>query len=382
MPGPRKPSPERMHESMNQTNALKINRIVVLISALLISALFLSMIRQFLLTILLAGIFAGLEVPLFQRFQGVFGQRRNLSAALTLLVFLLIVILPMAGLVAVVATQAVSLSSSAIPLIREQLKGPMPLNGLLSTLPFYHDLESSSDIILRKAAEYIGHIGSALFDSVSAFTYTAVYDLLLFLIFCYTMFFFLKDGESLMERIVAFVPLNESYQRRLLDRFLSVTRATLKGTLVIALLQGSLAGLAFQVVGIDRAVFWGTVMAILSIMPLIGSPIIWIPAAIGLAVSGQYVQAVGLTLFCSIIVGQIDNILRPILVGRDTQMHELFVFFGTLGGIGMFGVFGIIVGPVIAALFVTVWEIYGETFNDALADLRHGRDALADKDAK
>jgi predicted PurR-regulated permease PerM len=355
---------------MNENNSLKVNRIVVLLAALLISTIFLSMIRPFLLTILLAGIFAGLMVPLLNRFQRLWGERRSLNAGLTLLVFLLIVILPLAGLVAVVATQAVSLSSTAIPIIREQLKGPAPLHGLMSRLPFYHDLEFSSDLILQKAAEYLGRIGSALFDRVSAFTYTAVYDLLLFFIFCYSMFFFLKDGHLLMEKILASVPLNESDQKRLLDKFLSVTRATIKGTLVIAILQGSLAGLAFHVVGIDSAVFWGTVMAVLSIMPLIGSPIIWVPAAIGLAMSGMYLQAAGLALFCSLIVGQIDNILRPILVGRDTQMHELFIFFGTLGGIGMFGVFGFIIGPVIAALFVTVWEIYGETFSDALVDIR------------
>ncbi len=358
---------------MNQTNTLKINRIVVLIAAILISALFLSMIRQFIMTILLAGIFAGLEMPLFNRFRKFFGGRRNLSAGMTLAVFLLIVMLPMAGLLAVVATQALSLSSTAIPLIREQLKGPPVLHGLLSQLPFYHDIGSYSDLILQKASEYLGRLGSALFDSVSAITYTAVYDLFLFFVFCYTMFFFLKDGDLLMERILASVPLNETDQRRLLDRFLSVTRATIKGTLVIALLQGSLAGIAFQVVGIDSAVFWGTVMAVLSIMPLIGSPIIWVPAVIGLVISGDYLQASGLALFCSLVVGQIDNILRPILVGRDTQMHELFIFFGTLGGIGMFGVFGFIIGPVIAALFVTVWEIYGETFNAALVDIRQGR---------
>ncbi|NTU67669.1 MAG: AI-2E family transporter [Chlorobiaceae bacterium] len=358
---------------MNEKNTLNINRIVVLVAALLISALFLAMIRRFLLTILLAGIFAGLMVPIFNRFQRLWGERRGLSAGLTLVVFLLIVILPLAGLVAVVAMQAVSLSSTAIPIIREQLKEPAQLNGLLSRLPFYQDIEFSSDLILQKAAEYLGRIGAALFDSVSAFTYTAVYDLLLFFIFCYSMFFFMKDGHLLMEKILASVPLNEPDQNRLLDKFLSVTRATLKGTLVIALLQGTLAGLAFQVVGIDRAVFWGTVMAVLSIMPLIGSPIIWVPAVIGLAMSGMYLQAAGLALFCSLVVGQVDNILRPILVGRDTQMHELFIFFGTLGGIGMFGVFGFIIGPVIAALFVTVWEIYGETFRENLIDIRQGK---------
>lgn len=357
---------------MNQMNTPRINKVVVLIAALLISALFLVMIRQFLLTILLAGIFAGLEIPLFNRFQTLFGGRRSLSAALSLITFLLVVLLPMAGLLVIVAAQAVSLSITAIPLIREQLKMQDGFHSLFTRLPFYHDLEAYSDLILQKAAELLGRMGSAMFDTFSALTYSAVYDVFLLFIFLYTMFFLLKDGQEFLERLQYYIPLNQSDQKRLLDKFLSVTRATLKGSLVIGIAQGSLAGIAFQVAGIDNAVFWGTVMAMLSVLPLIGSALIWIPAIIFLAVSGHYIEAFGLLLFCSLIVGQVDNIFRPILVGRDTQMHELFIFFGTLGGIGLFGVFGIIVGPVVAALFVTVWDIYGETFRDILLEMKLG----------
>ncbi len=353
-------------------NTLKVNRIVVLVATLLISALFLSMIRQFLVTILLAGIFAGLGIPLFNGFRRIFGRHRSLSAGLTVAAYLLIVFLPVSGLVAVVASQALSLSSTAIPLIREQLRSPVAMESMLSQLPFSREVELYSDQILQKLGELLGRFGSALFENVSAITYSAVYDFFLFIIFWYTMFFFLKDGEALMERIRAYLPFSESDQMRLLDRFLSVTRATIKGTLVIGIVQGSLAGIAFHLAGIESAVFWATVMAVMSIIPMIGPPIIWVPAAIILALSGQYVQAAGLALFCSIVVGQIDNILRPVLVGRDTQMHELFVFFSTLGGIAMFGMFGFIIGPVIAALFVTVWEIYGETFSEGLSEIRKG----------
>lgn len=353
-------------------NTLKVNRIVVLVATLLISALFLSMIRQFLVTILLAGIFAGLGIPLFNGFQRIFGRHRGLSAGLTIVAYLLIVFLPVTGLVAVVAAQAVSLSSTAIPLIREQLRSPVAVESMLSQLPFSREVELYSDQILQKLAELLGRFGSALFENVSAITYSALYDLVLFVIFWYTMFFFLKDGEALMERIRTYLPFSEADQLRLLDKFLSVTRATIKGTLVIGIVQGLLAGTAFHVVGIQSAVFWGTVMAVMSILPMIGPPIIWVPATIILALTGRYLEAAGLALFCSIVVGQVDNILRPIMVGRDTQMHELFVFFSTLGGIAMFGVFGFIIGPVIAALFVTVWEIYGETFRDGLSEIRKG----------
>jgi len=127
-----------------------------------------------------------------------------------------------------------------------------------------------------------------------------------------------------------------------------------------------LAGAAFAVVGIPSAVFWGLIMVVLSIIPAVGSALVWVPAALVLAVSGHVVKGVGLALFCGVVVGSLDNLLRPALVGKDTRMHELMIFLGTLGGIMMFGVVGFIIGPIVAALFLTVWEIYGESFRDIL----------------
>ena len=124
----------------------------------------------------------------------------------------------------------------------------------------------------------------------------------------------------------------------MLEKFTSVTKATLKGSAVIGILQGGLAGIAFAVVGIPSAVFWGAIMTVLSIIPSIGSAIIWLPAAIILAATGHIIKAIGLGIFCAVIVGSLDNVLRPILVGKDTEMHELMIFLGTLGGIFMFGV--------------------------------------------
>lgn len=355
---------------MSRMNTLQFNRIVVIVAALLISAIFLVMIRHFLVTILLAGIFAGLAFPLFSRFLPALGNRRSLSAILTLIIFFLMVFLPLIGVFSVVIGQAVSLSKTVIPLVREQIRNPGELPALISGLPFYGQIENYSDLILGRIAEVLGNLGTTVISSFSAFTWSALYDLGFFIIFWYTMFFLLRDGHMLMERIQNYLPLAENDQKRLLDRFVSVTRASLKGSLIIAVVQGSLAGLAFHVAGIENAVFWGAIMATLSILPLIGSPLIWVPAVIIQAFSGNYVEALGLLLFCGIVVGQIDNVLRPILVGRDTSMHELFIFFGTLGGIGMFGLPGFIIGPVVAALFVTVWDIYGETFSESLVE-RH-----------
>ena len=169
----------------------------------------------------------------------------------------------------------------------------------------------------------------------------------------------------------------------MLDKFTSVTRATLKGSLLIGIMQGGLAGIAFAVAGIDNAVFWGTVMAVLSVIPSIGSALVWGPACVILMMQGSVGTGVGLLAFCAIVVGSLDNLLRPILVGKDTRMHELMIFFGTLGGIMMFGISGIFIGPLIASLFVTIWELYGVAFADFLPEVYYhrGRGAADNKDA-
>jgi predicted PurR-regulated permease PerM len=154
----------------------------------------------------------------------------------------------------------------------------------------------------------------------------------------------------------------------MLEKFTSVTRATLKGIAVIGMVQGSLVGAAFASVGFPSAIFWGTVAAVMSMVPGIGTAIVWLPGVIILFMGGHYGTAIGLLAFCILVVGGIDNFLRPRLVRKDTSMHELLILFGTLGGIIMFGVAGIIIGPIVAALVVTVWEIYGVAFQDELPD--------------
>jgi predicted PurR-regulated permease PerM len=177
------------------------------------------------------------------------------------------------------------------------------------------------------------------------------------------------DGEDILRKILYYLPLEDKEEHLLLHRFTSVTRATLKGTAVIGIIQGGLAGAAFAVVGINSAVFWGTIMVVLSIIPGIGTGLVWVPAAIILIAGGSTAKGIGLAVFCAVIVGSADNILRPRLVGKDTEMHELLIFFGTLGGLVLFGVVGFIIGPIISALFVTIWEIYGKVFKAMLPEV-------------
>ncbi|NEX13757.1 MAG: AI-2E family transporter [Prosthecochloris sp.] len=348
-----------------------LNNIVLLIVVLLISVIFISMIYDFLMVILIAAIFSGLAMPLFRWFESLFRGRRSISSAMTILTMALILIFPLLALLGIVAAEAIKVSRSVGPWIEQRVEQPTAFDDIFSSLPYSETIIQYSDEILQRLGELVGNMSTFLFENLSSFTLSTVHTLFMMFVFFYTMFFFLKDGRDMLESVLYYLPLGERDQSRMLDKFTSVTGATIRGTFVIGILQGTLAGLALKVAGIESAIFWGAVMTVLSIIPIIGSGLVWGPAVLYLYATGEYVSATGLLLFCGLLVSSVDNILRPILVGRDTKMHELLIFFGTFGGISLFGISGFIVGPVIAALFVTVWEIYGETFKDYLYAVKH-----------
>jgi len=347
-------------------NRETINKWVLLLLVFFISALFLSMIRQFLMAIFLAGIFSALSFPLYLRLVKWFRGRNKLASIATIILIIFVIVIPLAGLLGIITAQAIKVGETVKPWVEQQLSQPDAISSALKSLPFFDQLEPYRNTILKKAGEMIGSVSGFLINRLSSATLGTVNFLFMLFVMLYTMFFFLLAGDKLIEKILYYLPLEDHDERRMLDRFTSVTRATLKGTAVIGILQGAIGGLAFAVVGLPSAVFWGAIMTVLSIIPGIGSALVWGPAAIILATTGQLAKAIGLALFCALVIGSLDNLLRPILVGKDTQMHELMIFFGTLGGIIMFGVVGVIIGPIIAALFVTVWDIYGVVFKDVL----------------
>jgi predicted PurR-regulated permease PerM len=245
---------------------------------------------------------------------------------------------------------------------------PGEVNRWLRVVPGYHYIEPYRPQIVTKAGELLGSASAFIFGALSATTRATAVFIFHFAILLYTMFFFLTGGPGLLSGVLAFLPLTDIDKQRMLDKFVSVTRATLKGTVLIGIAQGLLGGLAFWAMGIDGAIFWGTVMTVLSIIPGIGGALVWLPAAIILITTGEVWRGLALAAFCGVVIGSVDNLLRPLLVGRDTQMHELLIFFSTLGGLLLFGVMGFILGPILAALFVTVWEMFGTAFRSSLAE--------------
>jgi predicted PurR-regulated permease PerM len=337
----------------------------LILLVVLISVAFLWMIRTFLITILLAALFSGVSYPLHRRLAAAFGGREKPAAVLTLLLLLALVVTPMLLVAGAVANEALRISETVQPRL-EQLRQPGEIDRWLSLVPGFSSIEPYREQILTRAAELIGSAGGFVFNALSATTRATVLFVFHFAVMLYTMFFFLTDGPAMVRTMLSYLPLAEADKDRMLDKFVSVTRATLKGTILIGLAQGILGGIAFRVVGIEGAIFWGTVMTVLSIIPGVGGALVWVPAAIILAATGSIWKGIGLALFSGLVIGSVDNLLRPILVGRDTRMHELLIFFSTLGGLIAFGAMGFILGPILAALFLTIWEMFGVSFRGEL----------------
>jgi predicted PurR-regulated permease PerM len=347
----------------------RFRRTFLLVLAVCITLAFLWVVWEFVLTVLLAAIFAGLLHPLFRRLTVLLGGRASLASLITLLLGFFLVAGPLLTVAGAVVNEAIQISQTARPTVESWMKEPGRVWGLVEQLPFADRLAPYRQQILTRAGELAGNIGTVVVAQLSDTTKGTVRFVLHFFLMLYAMFFFLKDGPGMLQGIVTYLPLDTEDREEMLDRFVSVTRATLKGTVLIGFIQGSLCGLAFWVLGIGGAVFWGVIMVVLSIIPAVGGALVWVPAAIFIALQGQWVKALILTAFCGLVVGSIDNVLRPRLVGRDTRLHDLMILFSTLGGLIVFGVLGFILGPILAALFVTVWEIFGRAYHDVLPEL-------------
>ncbi len=343
-----------------------VNRGVLILVLIAISALFFAVVRPFIQPVFIAALFAAIFTPLYRRFLKRVGSRRSLASALTILTILFFVVVPVGFVFAAFLSQASDIANTAAPWIRQQLATPGQITAILEGLPFYEIVQPYRELALARLGELANFLSGWLLGLFQSATLGTFKSLLTTLIVLYTMFFFLVDGDRLLYYLLYYLPLNDEDEKKLLSRFTSVTRATLKGTAVIGFLQGGLAGIALWLAGIPSALFWAICMMLLSVVPGVGTAIIWLPAVIYLVVGGQYLTALLVGLFCAIVVGTIDNVLRPRLVGNDTQMHELMIFFSTLGGLLMFGFMGFVIGPIIAALFVTVWELYGDEFKDWL----------------
>lgn len=334
--------------------------------ALLIAAslAFLAMLLPFFEPILWAITLAVLFRPLQRKLLVAFNQHDNWAAITTLLIIIVTVIVPTWFLFTAVAGEGVALYQS---ISNGEVDFSGPLNWVQSAWPSLMERVESFGINIEEAKQKISSsaVQSSQWAASHLFTFgqNTLRFTVMFLLMLYLLFFFLRDGKKIIEVIIDVLPIGDERERYLLAKFAEVSRATIKGTLVVGMVQGTLGGIMFAILGIQSAVFWGVVMTLLSILPAIGSALIWLPAALYLIASGMLAKGIVLILVGAFVIGMVDNVLRPILVGRDTKMPDYLILLSTLGGIAMIGISGFVLGPVIAAFFLTIWTMFANEYN-------------------
>jgi predicted PurR-regulated permease PerM len=308
-------------------------------------------------------IFAMMFRPLFLRLLKSMPQRNTLAALAALSIVLLLVILPLGLIVASLVQEATGLYQR---IQSGELKPAMYLQQVYSALPVWvlnaldrFGLGNQGLILerltasLSKGSQYMAtqavSIGQNAFDVVVSF-----------FVMLYIMFFLLRDGEKLARHIREAIPLEEGIKQDLLSKFVTVISATVRGNVAVAALQGALGGVALWVLGIHAPVLWGTLMAFLSLLPAVGAALVWGPVGLYLLATGAVVKGVSLLVFGVVVIGLVDNIMRPLLVGKDTKMPDYVVLVSTLGGMAIFGLNGFVIGPLVAAMFMAVWAIFGK----------------------
>jgi len=321
------------------------------------------LIASFLMPVFWAAVLATIFFPVQRRYVARFGGRRSLAAIATLLTIVAVVVLPLALVGVAVTGEALQLA--------EQIKSgaidlKAPLRYLERMMPVATDFLDRFGLHVDGLTERLSTAALGISQIIAAGALGIGQDILnvtaLFFVMLYILFFFLRDGSQLVATLIRVLPLGDARERQLLAKFGEVSLATIKGTLVVGVVQGAIGGILFWALGLPAPVFWGAVMAVFSVLPAVGPGLVWAPAAIILLALGAYVKAIILIAGGVIVIGLVDNVLRPLLVGRDTQMPDYLVLLATLGGIAVFGISGFVIGPVIAAFFLVVWEMFADEY--------------------
>ncbi|MCC5880120.1 MAG: AI-2E family transporter [Idiomarina sp.] len=330
----------------------------------LISAAFFLMLAPFWGAIFWAIALTILFKPLYNWINGKFGDKPALSSITTLLIAILMVVVPLGLLTLHIVDYATDIYQSFdegdlnAEVLRERAVDRFPqLPQLLERFDIDIDnLGERLSGLLSSASQFIAQEAFSIGQSTMHF-------LISMILMLYLSFFFFRDGERIAEIVGKAVPLGENREDKLAERFVKVTRATLKSTFIVAIVEGALGGIILAILGVPGALLWGFAMGILSLIPAVGAFLVWGPIAIYLFAVGDVWQAVVLFAFGSIVIGLIDNFLRPMLVGRDIRLPDWIILLSILGGLVIFGVHGFVIGPILAALFVTFWNIFMKDFD-------------------
>lgn len=322
------------------------------------------LITPFLYPIFWAAVIAVMFYPIYTWLR-THSRMPKVSSLITILIVTAVLFLPLTFVVLMLVSESIDLYQHASQgNFFETLNSTKNYLEQTPLAPLVDQIQSQWTVYASNAGQYVGKF---LFDNVSNLTQNSLRFVFMFFIMLYSLYYFFTDGPRMLKRLMHLSPLGDKYEELLYERFTSTTRATLKSTLIIGGIQGLIGGLLFWITGIPSAFVWGVMMVVVAVIPAIGPAIILLPAGIIVLALGQFWPAIVL-LVGSVVISAIDNLLRPPLVGKDTQMHPLVVLFSTLGGIILFGVSGFVIGPIIAALFLSIISIYDYYYKKELAN--------------
>ena len=343
----------------------KVQNILFFTVLVLVSFLFLYLLTPFFSPIFWAAVIASIFRPLYVRLN----RKINRPGLCTIIIFLLIaliIILPGGIMGSLLFSESMHMYESLgtdSGTIENTVKS---ITGAVKDNPYVARLHIDEQFLTEKFSEIARGISNYIFVQLKALTQNTLAFLVQFAVMLYTLFFFIRDGDKFLGMVTRVLSLGQEREKVLYEHFVTTARATLKVTLIIGGIQGSLGGLIFWVTGIEGAIIWGVVMILFSIVPVVGCSIVWIPAGVIMLLMGHFWKGIIILTFGVFVISMVDNLLRPMLIGRDVQMHPLLIFLSTLGGISLFGISGFVIGPIITSLVLAMWAMYDQ-FRDTVS---------------
>lgn len=356
-----------------KTKLEKLSLFALISAIVIVSISFFFVIKMFVVPIILAMTFVTLFYPIYKKLLHIFISK-NLTSLIVCILLLISLIIPLYFIGFAVVKQGKSLSENIKTVITKAInnKNAKENNDNIidkinqSKILKYFKIDINKiewKKTLLKSTETIGKLFSKIINKTSKGIIWAISNVFIVL---FTMFYFFRDGEKILKRLIFLSPFKPKYEKKIITNFTLISRATIKGTLVIGVIQGTLGAITLLIFGVKSWILWGVFMIVLSVIPFVGPWLIMIPIGIVNIIVGNIWQGIGIILICVFVISTVDNFIRPRLVGQDAKIHDLIIFFSTLGGLAVFGVMGFIIGPVIAVLFVTVLDIYGLEFKSEL----------------
>jgi predicted PurR-regulated permease PerM len=354
----------------NPEESTRFQKLSFLFILALVTCVFLYMVRSFAITVLMAGVFAGLTQPLYRAVLKRL-KKAAVASAVTLLLLCIVAILPFIAVSIAAYQEAASFIAGFNPedardFVVKTFHGLQERYPALFARVNAQDLASMAMKGAQTAVQYLLGQGA----NASLTVANSVLNLFLML---FMMFYFYMDGERILTRLIRWSPLRDEHEQLMLGQFLTVAKATLKGILIIGIIQGTIGAILFFAVGLNAPILLGTLMVFASVIPAAGGGLVWAPAALYLMLQGFMLKGIIVIAVGVLVIGSVDNLLRPSLVGKDTKMHDLMVLVSTLGGLGLFGLPGFIIGPVIASLVLTMWTLYEQVFHNELMSNADGK---------